>query len=223
MDCVIKTEDIRKTYSMGEVEVKALDGVSVTIGKGEMLSITGPSGSGKSTLMNIIGCLDVPTSGRIEIDGVCTSGLGERDLSLIRGRKVGFVFQQYNLLSYLTVIENVALPLVYQNVGEKERFSRAAAALEQVGLSDRLRHLPRELSGGQKQRTAIARSIVANPSIILADEPTGALDSRTGLEIMALFKKLNSNGATIIIVTHDNSIAEMCGRSIRIRDGRVSG
>ncbi|HAL18170.1 MAG TPA: macrolide ABC transporter ATP-binding protein, partial [Spirochaetaceae bacterium] len=155
---------------MGEVEVKALDGVSVTIGKGEMLSITGPSGSGKSTLMNIIGCLDVPTSGRIEIDGVCTSGLGERDLSLIRGRKVGFVFQQYNLLSYLTVIENVALPLVYQNVGEKERFSRAAAALEQVGLSDRLRHLPRELSGGQKQRTAIARSIVANPSIILADE-----------------------------------------------------
>ena len=222
MDCVIKTEDIRKTYSMGEVEVKALDGVSITIGKGEMLSITGPSGSGKSTLMNIIGCLDVPTSGRIEIDGVCTSGLSEKDLSLIRGRKVGFVFQQYNLLSYLTVIENVALPLVYQNVGEKERFSRAAAALEQVGLSDRLRHLPRELSGGQKQRTAIARSIVANPSIILADEPTGALDSKTGLEIMALFKKLNSNGATIIIVTHDNSIAGMCGRSIRIRDGRVS-
>ncbi len=221
MSCVIRAVDIRKIYSMGEVEVRALDGVSAEIESGELLSIIGPSGSGKSTLMNIIGCLDIPTSGHIEIDGVRTSGMSEKELSNIRGKKVGFVFQQYNLLSYLTVIENVALPLIYQNVGSRERLERAAAALEKVGLSNRLRHLPRELSGGQKQRTAIARSIVAEPSIILADEPTGALDSRTGLEIMSLFAKLNEDGATIIIVTHDNSIAGMCRRTIRIKDGRI--
>ena len=206
---------------MGDIVINALNGVSIDIYKGEMLSVTGQSGSGKSTLMNIIGCLDTPTSGYIEIDGKRTSNLNEKELSIIRGKKIGFVFQQYNLISYLNVLENVALPLIYQHVEESERKKRAKEVLDRVGLSNRLNHLPRELSGGQKQRTAIARSLIANPSIILADEPTGALDSKTGLEIMDLFKQLNQNGTTILIVTHDNDIAHMCERTIKLKDGRI--
>ena len=201
--------------------VKALDGVTFDIKSGDMVSIMGPSGSGKSTLMNMIGCLDVPTSGDVIIDGENTSGCNEKRLSIIRGRKVGFVFQQFNLLSYLTALENVAMPLIYQGVKEKERLDRAKRALEKVVLSDRMTHLPTELSGGQKQRVALARAIVTEPSIILADEPTGALDSKTGLEVMELFHSLHADGRTIIIVTHDAKVGVECNTKIRIKDGRI--
>lgn len=201
--------------------VKALDGVTFDIKSGDMVSIMGPSGSGKSTLMNMIGCLDVPTSGDVIIDGENTSGCNEKRLSIIRGRKVGFVFQQFNLLSYLTALENVAMPLIYQGVKEKERLDRAKLALEKVALSDRMTHLPTELSGGQKQRVALARAIVTEPSIILADEPTGALDSKTGLEVMELFHSLHADGRTIIIVTHDTKVGAECNTKIRIKDGRI--
>ena len=201
--------------------VKALDGVTFDIKSGDMVSIMGPSGSGKSTLMNMIGCLDVPTSGDVIIDGENTSGCNEKRLSIIRGRKVGFVFQQFNLLSYLTALENVAMPLIYQGVKEKERLDRAKLALEKVALSDRMTHLPTELSGGQKQRVALARAIVTEPSIILADEPTGALDSKTGLEVMELFHSLHADGRTIIIVTHDAKVGVECNTKIRIKDGRI--
>lgn len=201
--------------------VKALDGVTFDIKSGDMVSIMGPSGSGKSTLMNMIGCLDVPTSGDVIIDGENTSGCNEKRLSIIRGRKVGFVFQQFNLLSYLTALENVAMPLIYQGVKEKERLDRAKLALEKVALSARMTHLPTELSGGQKQRVALARAIVTEPSIILADEPTGALDSKTGLEVMELFHSLHADRRTIIIVTHDAKVGAECNTKIRIKDGRI--
>ena len=221
MSALIEVRDLTRYYIMGEVCVKALDGVSFDINRGEMVAIMGPSGSGKSTLMNMIGCLDVPTSGTIKIDGESTSGLSEKELSRIRGRKVGFVFQQFNLLPYFDAIQNVAMPLVYQGVKEKERIEKAEEALKKVGLSERMHHLPTELSGGQKQRVALARAIVTNPSIILADEPTGALDSKTGEDVMKLFHSLHGEGRTIIIVTHDARVGGECERMIRISDGKI--
>ncbi len=206
---------------VGDFIVKALDGVSVDIQKGEFTSIMGPSGSGKSTMMNLIGCLDSPTSGLIDIDGENTAGLNEAELAYIRNRKVGFVFQQFNLLGKMTALENVITPLLYAGVSVRERKSRAIEALERVGLSDRMSHRPNELSGGQKQRVAIARALVNNPAILLADEPTGALDSKTGNQIMELFEELNSEGRTVILVTHDRELGMRSLRQIRIRDGKL--
>lgn len=218
---IIRAENLVKIYKMGEIEVRALSGVSFVVNEGEMLSIMGPSGSGKSTLMNMLGCLDTPTDGELYIEGEKTKGLSEDKLTLIRGHKIGFVFQQFNLIPYFNAIDNVSLPLIYQGVKEKERTMRAEEALVKVGLKDRMKHLPKELSGGQKQRVALARAIVTTPSIILADEPTGALDSKTGEDVMDLFHKLHSEGRTIIIVTHDINVGKNAERIIRIRDGRI--
>ncbi len=218
---VIRLQNIKRYYMVGEFIVKALDGVSVDIRKGEFTSIMGPSGSGKSTMMNLIGCLDTPTSGLIDIDGENTAGLNETELAYIRNRKVGFVFQQFNLLGKMTALENVITPLLYAGVSVRERKSRAIEALERVGLSDRMNHRPNELSGGQKQRVAIARALVNNPTILLADEPTGALDSKTGNQIMELFEELNSEGRTVILVTHDRELGMRSLRQIRLRDGKL--
>lgn len=219
---MITTENITKVYQMGDTEVRALDGVSISITKGEMISIMGASGSGKSTLMNIIGCLDVPTSGRYSIDGESVAEMKEKELAAIRGRKIGFVFQQFNLLARTSALDNVMLPLTYLGVSNNERRDRAAHALERVGLGSRMDHHPNELSGGQQQRVAIARALVNDPSILLADEPTGALDSRTGADIMRLFHELyESSGQTVILVTHDKFVAQHANRIIRISDGRV--
>lgn len=220
-DTVIRLQDVRRYYVMGEFVVKALDGVTVDIKRGEFTSIMGPSGSGKSTMMNLIGCLDTPTSGLIDIDGENTAGLNETELAYIRNRKVGFVFQQFNLLGKLSALDNVIVPLLYAGMSVRERRQKAMDALERVGLSDRLDHRPNELSGGQKQRVAIARALVNNPTILLADEPTGALDSKTGNQIMELFEELNSEGRTVIFVTHDKELGMRCYRQIRIRDGRL--
>ncbi|MFA6680875.1 MAG: ABC transporter ATP-binding protein, partial [Sphaerochaeta sp.] len=213
--------NIKRYYLVGEFVVKALDGVSVDIHRGEFTSIMGPSGSGKSTMMNLIGCLDTPTSGLIDIDGENTAGLNEAELAYIRNRKVGFVFQQFNLLGKMTALENVITPLLYAGVSVRERKARSIEALERVGLSDRMHHRPNELSGGQKQRVAIARALVNNPAILLADEPTGALDSKTGNQIMELFEELNSEGRTVILVTHDRELGMRSLRQIRIRDGKL--
>lgn len=221
MNSLISVKNLTHYYSVGDMCVKALNGVTFDIQKGEMVAIVGPSGSGKSTLMNMIGCLDVPTSGEIYIDGEATMGLSEKELSKIRGRKVGFVFQQFNLLPYFDAVHNVAVPLIYQGVNEKERKRRAEEALVKVGLKDRMKHLPTELSGGQKQRVALARAIVTEPSIILADEPTGALDTATGKEVVSLFHTLNDEGRTIIIVTHDPRVALECKRELKIQDGKL--
>lgn len=218
---VIYIEDVHRYYIVGDFIVKALDGVSMHVKRGDFTAIMGPSGSGKSTLMNLIGCLDTPTSGRILIDGEDTSGLDETELSFIRNRKIGFVFQQFNLLGKMTALDNVITPLLYTGgIGVKERRERAEYALERVGLKERMKHNPNELSGGQKQRVAIARAMVTQPSIILADEPTGALDTATGNQIMELFGELNSEGNTIVIVTHNEEIGCACPHQIRIRDGR---
>ena len=218
---IIYMHDVHRYYIVGDIVVKALDGISVKIYKGDFTAIMGPSGSGKSTMMNLIGCLDTPTSGGILIDGEDTRGLDETELAYIRNRKIGFVFQQFNLLGKLNALENVMTPLIYSgDVSYRERRERAENALERVGLSDRMRHLPNELSGGQKQRVAIARAIVTQPSIILADEPTGALDSKTGDQIMELFQELNSEGNTVVVVTHNEEIGQSCSTQIRIRDGR---
>lgn len=219
--CVIEVHDLKKIYRMGEVDVHALDGVSFKINRGEVLSIMGPSGSGKSTLMNLLGCLDRPTTGEYILDGEQVANLSDDELASIRNRKVGFVFQSFNLLSRSTAIANVELPLRYAGaVSRRERQERTVAALQAVGLGDRMHHRPSELSGGQQQRVAIARALVNNPAIVMADEPTGNLDSKSGKEIIELILRLNrERGTTIILVTHDPAIAAHTNRVIRLRDG----
>ncbi|MCL4268520.1 MAG: ABC transporter ATP-binding protein [Anaerolineales bacterium] len=219
---MIRVEELTKVYQMGESEVRALDGASFKIEKGEMVAIMGPSGSGKSTLMSIIGCLDVPTSGKYTLDDVSVENMDETRLADVRGRKIGFVFQQFNLLARTSALENVKLPLTYAGYSGRERDDRAMKALQRVGLGDRTHHAPNELSGGQQQRVAIARAIVNEPAILLADEPTGALDSKTGVEIMDLFQSLHrDNGQTVILVTHDAHVARHTERIIRISDGKI--
>jgi putative ABC transport system ATP-binding protein len=216
---VISAVELTKEYRMGESTVHALRGVSLRVAAGEMLAIMGPSGSGKSTLMHLIGCLDTPTTGSLALDGEPVAGLSEGELAVIRNRKIGFVFQQFNLLARISVLENVTTPLMYGGVGWRERGLRAAEALDRVGLSDRLRHRPTELSGGQRQRVAIARALVTRPSIILADEPTGALDTETGRAILDLFAAICAEGKTVIVVTHDPQVGAFCGRRLHLRDG----
>ena len=218
---MIEIEDVTKVYQMGETEVRALDGVTLSIAEGEWVAITGPSGSGKSTLMAILGCLDSPTSGKYRLDGVEVDSMNDDQLAAVRNKKIGFVFQQFNLLARTTALENVALPLLYS--GKNHQRERAKTALEAVGLGDRLHHRPNELSGGQQQRVAIARALVTEPAILLADEPTGNLDSKTGKEIMGVFADLHrSRGLTVIFVTHDPSIAANAQRVIRLSDGVVA-
>ena len=218
---VISMRDVTKVYAMGEESVHALRGISFDIDQGEFVSIMGPSGSGKSTCMNMIGCLDRPTSGIVEIGGKETARMTEKELAVLRNQTVGFVFQQYHLLPAMTVLENVMLPLRYKGIERVDRRALAEAALERVGLIDRMKHLPNELSGGQKQRVAIARATVTKPQIILADEPTGALDSSTGHAVLDLFGEINEGGTTIVIVTHDPGIGASTRRCIRILDGLI--
>lgn len=218
---VIETRNAARHYVMGDVTVKALRGVDVKVQAGEMVSLMGPSGSGKSTLMNLVGCLDTPTSGTVLLDGTDVSELDERGLARIRNEKIGFVFQQFNLLARINVLDNVATPLLYAGISSKERKERAAHVLDKVGLGDRMKHLPRELSGGQKQRVAIARALVNEPSLLLADEPTGALDQDTGHQILDLFNELHAGGDTLVLVTHDPDIGAFTPRCIRILDGRI--
>ncbi|MCQ2587603.1 MAG: ABC transporter ATP-binding protein [Treponema sp.] len=219
---VVKVENVIRTYKMGDNEVQALKGISFEIKQGEFLAIMGPSGSGKSTCMNMIGCLDRPTSGLVEINGKLTSKMSEKELAVLRNKTIGFVFQQYHLIPGMTVLENVMLPLKYQKIEKSQRKNLAEKALDSVGLSDRKNHRPHELSGGQKQRVAIARAMVTSPKILLADEPTGALDSKTGKQVMELFRQINqTQGTTIIIVTHDPGIGASMERCIRIFDGLI--
>lgn len=221
MDGLISLSDIHKTYEMGQTQVRALDGVSLEIRKGDYLAVMGPSGSGKSTLMNLIGCLDTPTSGSYLLKSREISTLGDDELARIRNREIGFVFQTFNLLPRADALQNVELPLVYSGMSRRDRRERAQRALEAVGLGDRMGHRPNEMSGGQRQRVAIARALVNEPSILLADEPTGNLDSRTGEEIMALIDRLHREGNTIILVTHEDDLAKRAERVIRLRDGKI--
>jgi putative ABC transport system ATP-binding protein len=218
---LISMENIWKTYQMGAEELHALKDVSFQVEKGEYLAIIGPSGSGKSTLMNLIGCLDSPTKGQYWINGHRVSEMSDDELARIRNKEIGFVFQTFNLLARATALHNVELPLIYAGIRAAERHEKATAALESVELGDRVLHKPNELSGGQRQRVAIARALVNHPSILLADEPTGALDSKTSVEIMTLFERLHSEGNTIIVVTHEHEVAERAHRVITIRDGRI--
>lgn len=218
---LIELDHVSKLYRVGDSEVRALDGVSLRIESGEFLAIAGPSGSGKSTLMHILGCLDTPTSGQLTIDGISVTNASRRYLPVLRNRKIGFVFQFFNLLPKLNILQNVELPLIYAGVGGSERVRRAREALAAVGLQDRMKHRPGQLSGGQAQRAAIARALVHNPRIILADEPTGNLDTHTGESILELFRQLHREGRTIAIVTHDAEIARQARRQIEIRDGRI--
>ena len=218
---VIEMKDVWKIYSMGESEVQALRGISFSVEEGEFVSIMGPSGSGKSTCMNMIGCLDRPTSGDVCINGRLIAEMSEKELAKLRNETVGFVFQQYHLLSSMTVLENVMLPLRYQGIEKHLRKEMAIKALEKVGLQNRKSHRPHELSGGQKQRVAIARAMVTNPKIILADEPTGALDSETGKQVLDMFRQINATGTTIILVTHDPEIGASTNRCIKIFDGKI--
>ena len=216
---VIELENVQKIYSMGDEKVYALKGISFSVEQGEFTSIMGPSGSGKSTCMNMIGCLDTPTSGIVRIDGMETLKMKEKALAELRNRTIGFVFQQYHLIPSMTVLENVMLPLKYKRLEYSKRKSLAEIALEKVGLIERKKHRPNELSGGQKQRVAIARAIITEPKIILADEPTGALDTKTGEQVMTLFREINKSGTTVIIVTHDARIGNSTERCIKILDG----
>jgi putative ABC transport system ATP-binding protein len=218
---VIQVEDVHKYYDLGETRVHALRGVSVTIERSEFVAIMGASGSGKSTFMNIMGCLDKPSSGRYLLEGIEVSQLSKKELAVIRNRKIGFVFQGFNLLSRTTAQENVELPTLYAQVSKEEGQKRAREALELVGLGDRRMHFPSQLSGGQQQRVAIARALVNRPSILLADEPTGNLDSRTSVEIMEVFQKLNDGGLTVVLVTHETDVAQFAKRSIQFRDGKI--
>ncbi len=220
-DPILALRDVVKTYEMGDEKVHALSGVSLDIDKNEYVAIMGPSGSGKSTLMNIIGCLDVPTSGSYSLDGEMVATKTESELAIIRNRMIGFVFQTFNLIPRADIFHNVELPLIYGGMPKAQRRQRAVEAIEKVGLTDRMKHNPSELSGGQRQRVAIARALVFNPSIILADEPTGNLDSRTGEEIMAMLDDLHAAGQTIILVTHEDHIAQHAHRTIRLRDGKI--
>ena len=216
---VIELENVQKIYSMGDEKVYALKGISFSVEQGEFISIMGPSGSGKSTCMNMIGCLDTPTSGIVKIDGMETLKMKEKALAELRNRTIGFVFQQYHLIPSMTVLENVMLPLKYKRLEYSKRKSLAEIALEKVGLIEHEKHRPNELSGGQKQRVAIARAIITEPKIILADEPTGALDTKTGEQVMTLFREINKSGTTVIIVTHDARIGNSTERCIKILDG----
>ena len=219
---LVRLNHVDKIYGEGlESEVRALDDVSLTIDRGEFVAIVGQSGSGKSTMMNVLGCLDIPTRGDYYLDGTDVRDLTDKELSHIRNRQIGFIFQQYNLIPGLTVLENVELPLIYQGINGPRRREMAMAALERVGLAGRVKHRPTELSGGQQQRVAIARAIAANPPIVMADEPTGALDSHTGLEVLGFLQRLNREGTTVILITHDNSIAASARRIVRLVDGRV--
>lgn len=218
---LLTVKNLSKIYQMGDVQVRALDNVSLTVDEGEMAAIMGPSGSGKSTLMNILGCLDQPTSGTYCISGREVSKMNEREQAILRNREIGFVFQSFNLLPKLTAVQNVELPLVYANVPSHERRERAIAALERIGLAERMHHKPKELSGGQQQRVAIARAIVNRPRFILADEPTGNLDSKASAEIMGVFQELNRRGITIILVTHEEDVALYTRRIIKFFDGKI--
>ena len=221
MSALIEVRDLAKSYPMGDLVVEALRGVSFEITPGEFVAIMGPSGSGKSTLMNLIGCLDTPSKGKYVLRGKVVSEMNDDELAAIRNREIGFVFQTFNLLPRASALHNVELPMVYAGIPREERMERARRALEMVELADRMHHKPNELSGGQRQRVAIARALVMGPSILLADEPTGNLDSTTGEEIMRVFARLHADGNTIILVTHENDIAEHAHRQIKIRDGRV--
>lgn len=216
---MIDLKNITKTYDMGSVKVQVLRGITLHVNEGEFLSIIGPSGSGKSTLMNIIGCLDIPTTGEYYLDSKEISTYNEKQLSKIRNQKIGFIFQKFNLLPKLSALENVELPLIYRNMNNKERKRRSIEALEKVGLNDRMSHKPTELSGGQQQRVAIARALAGDPPVLLADEPTGNLDSKSGSDVMNIIKQLSNEGKTIVLITHDNEIARVAQRTITIKDG----
>ncbi|MFN8521291.1 MAG: ABC transporter ATP-binding protein [Chloroflexota bacterium] len=220
-EVLIDIRDLWRVYHLGTVEVQALRGVSLQVRQGEFVAIVGPSGSGKSTLMNVIGCLDRPSSGSYVLAGTSVDGLGDDELARLRSREIGFVFQSYNLLARTSALDNVATPLLYQGASRRERMQRASAALESLGLGDRLDHLPSELSGGQQQRVAIARALVTNPAIILADEPTGNLDSASGVEVMAKFHELHRQGRTIVLITHDHEVAAQAPRQVHVRDGQL--
>ncbi len=219
---LIKLENVHKIYQVDEVKVPAINGISLDVNKGEFLAVIGQSGSGKSTAMNLIGCLDTPTDGEIYLDKHNISHLDESDLAQIRGRRIGFIFQTFNLINSLTALENVALPMTFQNIPRAEKIRKAKEVLELVGLADRMQHLPGELSGGQRQRVAIARALVNDPEIILADEPTGNLDTKTGDEIIQLLVDLNKKGKTVILVTHNPDLIKLADRVVHLRDGRVT-